>query len=301
MKPNDIDFFIICLPRSGSTLMAALLSQNAHVSVANDIATFGDFYERSQKQSVWGKTLRSFDPEYRLRHWYYHRALNRQGFVKLVDRVFKSFESASSEFKNEYAVRFERERIIQAGDQFGYSVRTLLTAITHEFARVYGSGKAIDLLGLKSAAAYRYYRPLYAMFPTAKYIFLVRHPIDRTASIKHRNDNTLPHERHFDKYYGTFLEAYQEGKKLEHVIVTKYEDLIAEPEKEVRRVLTFLDPAMDAPRLELGSTFNYVKKEEIGASIHRERATGRRSILSPNDVSLITVRCSHFMKEFGYQ
>jgi len=301
MKANDIDFFIICLPRSGSTLMAALLSQNDHVVVANDIATFGDFYERFQKQSVWGKALRALDPNYRLRHWYYHHAMNRHGFVRLVDRVFESFENASSEFKNEYAVRFDRERILRAGDEFGYSVRTLLTAITREFARTYGSGKPIDLLGLKSAAAYRYYRPLYAMFPNAKYIFLVRHPIDRTASITHRNDNTLPHERHFAKYYGTFLEAYQEGKKLEHVMVTKYEDLIADPEREVRRVLAFLDPKIDEPKLELGSTFIYVKKEEIGASINRERATGRRNILSSTDLALITTRCSHFMEEFGYQ
>ena len=97
--------------------------------------------------------------------------------------------------------------------------------------------------GDKTPLNTNFIRYIYPEFPNAKYIFLVRDP----------RDVALSYKKYLGFNFFTFgiwkwqdsVKAYNFLKKRGDVLLVKYEDLVADPDQEVKRIITYLDLDQD--------------------------------------------------------
>lgn len=166
---------------------------------------------------------------------------------------------------------------------------------------VRGEGRAIVL---KSPSHTYRIRQLLRLFPHAKFIFIHRHPYDVFNSAIHlrqtmAEENTLgdPHQPHIENsIIETFLKAYQDYERDREIISpgavheVRYEDLAADPERELERIYKGLhlgdfEPVRQLLQPQLPELKRYKKNR-----------------FAPNDrwQHEVYQRCREFYERFGY-
>lgn len=198
--------------------------------------------------------------------------------------------------------------------------RNLILSVMGKRAR----GKAVKALGDKTPRYTHGLGALYALFPQAKFVHIVRHPYDVAVSLLHHGDRfgldrslTLGSDQHLQLATNSanawsqaqgFVEAFDQAHP-GALIKVRYEDLQTQPEATIAPVFRFLgarlSPAAVKAALDAASfeTLSGRKPgEENPKSFFRKGVSGDwKGRLDPQALKIINERCSAMMQREGYE
>ncbi len=297
----DNPIFIVGLPRSGSTLWLNIFAQNANIYRMGEMLFF----------TPWRKDFRYF-----LRK-HIGKLLTKKDVEKMVGLLFSGqpMEGLPGSFwRNEFK-RSEDERLkevlinkIWKSDKlFG----SIFKIIVEEVARFNGYQRFC----MKFPVYVNHIPDLLKWYPTCKVVHIIRDP--RAMAISRTNDpegTRQKTEKH--PLFGYFIrkimisfvviqyiwtsKLHCRYKKLNNYSLFGYEDLLADPEKEVRRLCEFCGidfmPEMLAPKEGQASSIDGKKHK----GFNREAASRWEKVISPFGKKLITFFTRKSMSRFGY-
>lgn len=266
-------FFIVGVPRSGTTLLSSFLSAHPRLTVSPE----------SQFLSVWMPRFRHLDltlPEH-------------------FDLFWTRF-STSERFSYFGVPAHEVLARIPAGQA---TFRDVFAALLDSYAR----RQAKPRWGEKTPAHYEHVATLLGWFPSAKVLFVVRDPRSVTASLLRVPWSTggIAHHARRWQHAADLADAWSGDRRVQLVM---FEDLVRDPQGTVAGVLRFLgeEPvAEDAPResshlLEGRSGWARDHVARTQEPVSPARAESWRSELTTHQVRVVEALCRGGMERFGY-
>lgn len=277
--------FVVGAPRTGTTLVKEILNRHPDVHLFDEV----HFFER-----VWddrGRLGDLTDPASRA------RAIER--VLDIVRRFGSDADVASELTPAEYEAR-----LVRAGPSYPGLARVLFTAqAARKGAAVWGDSSPQDIL---------YLATILSWWPDARIVALVRDPRGFLSSYKnyHRRNvatyreryNPLPVSMLWKGYMTALLEA-EKAPWGRAVLRFRYEDLVADPEAQVRRLaahvgVEFADTMLQVER----ANTSFV--ESGGAprkGIFDSSKDRWRTELTPTEIWLGERIFGEMMPAFGYE
>ncbi|MBI2524641.1 MAG: sulfotransferase [Candidatus Rokubacteria bacterium] len=176
-----------------------------------------------------------------------------------------------------------------------------------EIVRIAYGGPDTLYVGTKDAWCEEFIRPLVNAFPDAKVLHIVRDPRATIASKKARGSGMYPILfliRHWRKTYAYHL---LNRHLTDNYMMLRYEDIIASPEREMRRVSEALGVAytpsmVDPSHFSDGKGGRWTQNSSYGTSTE---ITGRfadrwKTVLTPTELRFIEELCEFEMERLGY-
>ena len=147
-------------------------------------------------------------------------------------------------------------------------------AIRNYSDTIYGKlnkGKATYFLD-KTPRYYFIIEELYKLYPDAKYLFLFRHPLSIYSSVMHSfNNGKLGNVRHrIDVEQGPHLLASGYQLLKDRSFALRFEDFVAQPEKQLRILCRYLEIDFKESLIDLsrGATLNGKMGDSIGTKLY---------------------------------
>lgn len=170
------------------------------------------------------------------------------------------------------------------------------------------------MVGFKNTALLGEFRVLKTFFPQAKMVVMVRDPRDIYISyVTRARKNPYPEqaERHHPEAVmnSMFLNAYADYQACEDIMFLRYEDLVIDPSRELRRVLGFAGLAENdfnwkslVKDVINNSSFDIVNPDDIirESGIHRRGIGRHEDLLSGFHLYTIETLSAKAMDKFGY-
>ena len=296
-------FFIVGCGRSGTTLLQSLLSAHPRIAVT---------------------------PE--------------THFLKRADRAGAARREAPADFEAYWRALTAWSRFRELGVDPARVRARIEAAGRHDFRTVFAAmletyGEMVDKprVGEKTPGHYRYLDRLFAWFPETRIVAIRRDPRDMVASqlaapwvademapgrlraplIRRLRTFQVAHHAHLWRQTNDEIQVAAEADPRIHRVV--YEEFVAAPDRELRRICAFLgeayEPAMLAPRAEaptqpVATTDRIRSRWGDWAESHRARANapvsarsiGRwREKLSPAEAGLVEAICGPALARHGYR
>ncbi len=299
--PVSHPLFIVGFPRSGTTLMRALLSGHPTIAIAPETHFLNKFAKGVDGLDL--KTVENFRP-----FWSRFSASDR--FVDLgIDADATS------------------ERILASGD---FHLRNVFALTLQEFASAAGKPR----WGEKTPAHDRYIGTLLEWFPGARVIYMVRDPRGACASLLQAPWRTNPGSKvgnvrpgrvrrlellNEDSFWWRrsverFRRDWQQDSR---VMAVRYEELASRPEPVLRTICGFIaadyDPQMlvnrsadDLPpaRARWGNQehedWRHAHIERARQGVSEESVAKWKGQLTPLEVAVVEANCHRQMPGFGY-
>lgn len=284
MKP----IFIISNPRSGSTLLKMILSSHSTIAIPHEFPLIAHTQEYLENQN--------FEPK---------------SFVKYLNQ-FSHFKDWKID-QNQLALRLEKIDSI--------TVQNIVNAVYSMFLEPNIKNK--KMWGDKNIGNIARLDDLKKLFPTAKFILLIRDPKGVVASLKKRKWLFYEYEDHRrwyikDVYGGAHL--WNEGMKLmldfqktnqEVCYLMKYEDMVSNQDAIIRGLCDFLEVEFEEDML--NHTSDKVKNlkipqhrignthQKILEPISVDRMKAYKNQLTNQDIQIIHQITSNYTSEFGYE
>ena len=312
-------FFVFGPERSGTTLLTFLLSGQPTLFVLNDSFVFDRYVEWTLLRAAPGdlpklrrlsRLATGLAPSLRLRDlgglrdWRrpYHAARGRhalrldaeevvspaeiRGYHDLLKaRYLLSLAHQRSSFLNEYVNGLPQP------PENGCTRKDLLS---HTIASV--SGLFVDpadsMLGEKTPIHTAYAEWILRLYPHAKALAMVRHPVANVASIFKRYGDF---ERSVEAY-SVYAAALVELSESSRVMTVRHEDLVSSTSRTVEAILRFLDPAL--PFDAACPVNSYTKSEYTGGAVDVSRLETASDALSPRQQREIRARFSEVERRF---
>jgi len=168
--------------------------------------------------------------------------------------------------------------------------------------QIYAStiGKKEAILGDKNPANSLYIKEMLATFPSAKFIIMVRNPVDNVYSFKNvafDSNETKVLAHRWDYYNNEMLTWKKQFPKQFHV--TKFESLITNTETELKAIADFLS---------VENVFEIEKKEEgkqawqqnLKENISTKHINKGRKGLTKDEINYIESVCAFTANQYGY-
>jgi sulfotransferase family protein len=265
--------FIVGMPRSGTKVVRDLLRGHPRVRIPPTETNmlprwvqrwdrFGDLSDRRQ-----------FDE-------FYRRAI-REAYFLLMEKHTGGPLSADAWFAGCRTFRPE--------DVFEVLVR-------HDV----GAERGTDLIwGDKSPAYTEHVDLLGRLFPQARVIHVVRDVRDYCLSLRKTwNKNMI---RGAQRWADGVVKARRDGERLgDRYMEVRYEDLLAQPEAELRRCCSFLGLAFDRSLLELRFSTEHLGDAQGARTIVSTNARKYEQMLEPGMRARIEAIAGSALREFGY-
>jgi hypothetical protein len=183
-------------------------------------------------------------------------------------------------------VEFRGPQVQQAMEAFGHRRAELEHLLWDRFLHRELAGSGKEILVEKTPSNVFVWQRFQKCWPDARFFFLIRHPLS-IATSWHEAD---PERRPFDLAVTRtlhYMKALQRARRKLSGPTIRYEDLVADPEKETRRICDFLGVPWDPAMLEYGAQDHGTIAKGIGD--WREKiATGRvqpgRPLPSPEEI-----------------
>jgi hypothetical protein len=271
--------FIVGAGRSGTTLLQMML--NAHPN----IAIYGELHYFNEVLLIKKKVPSLKQPE----------ALNR--FFQLVPNV-----NVSKYLPNfNQTLNAVQERML-ADEHRTYE--KFFRYVLEEYAQREGAKR----FGEKTPTNIRYMNELLSIFPNAKIIHIIRDPRDVVASASKRelfwtsNDVVInAFKWRCDMFYRREFSA-----QTETYTEVRYEDLVSDPEQQLRRICEFVGEEFDPQMLEFYKTSkSYLQnepwKEGTQRPINRSSVQKWQKELSEAQIFLIEMINGATMSQIGYE
>lgn len=242
-------FFIVGSPRSGTTLLRNLLRGHPNLSCPEETHIFR-----------WAEPFGSGDYTHVVTHvetLKYHRQLD-----KVSDEKFIALYEKSNNRKD------------------------LLLNYFKEFSKN-NTNRQLRLFDKTPQHAYGLFL-IHAFFPTAKFIHLVRNPLNVIASLKlgrQFNKQTLTGAINFWLEPIMLLNTFKQNNP-ELLLEIKYEDLTVRPEKNLQQILSFIEEPNELVVFET-------------AHVHTEQNL-YLDALSKQEVDTVKQQLQNYMELYGY-
>jgi hypothetical protein len=162
--------------------------------------------------------------------------------------------------------------------------------------------------GDKSLHTEHHAHQVFAEFPEARMIHMIRDPRDRHASVTRRyQDRKKGHGAVTGRWISSTRRALRNVERYPgRYLTVRYETLAAKPEDTLRQVCEFIDEDYDPVMLNMGGAPEHNEGnssfEEIEPRTISTRSIGRyRSVLSAREVAFIQIVARRLMVEFQYR
>lgn len=260
--------FIVGAPRSGTTLLREILNRHPELAVCGETNFFHRIYMRRR---FFGDLA---DPRNRAR---------------AVDAYLATHVARRLRMEPEML----RERLMREA----LSCREFFVTLMSTFADL--NGKKYG--GEKTPWHSLYAKTLLEWFPSCSIIHLVRDPRDAVASLI-----TMPWESRSvlagARVWQRFNAASRTASRAGNYLQLKYEDLVSEPEQELRRLCEHIglewSTEMMQPPDDATEVLWWSRRAHRG--ITSARIASWRRHLRPWQVSIIESTCGSLMEELGY-
>jgi hypothetical protein len=277
--------FVVGAPRTGTTLVKEILNRHPRIHLFDEV----HFFER-----IWEDrgALGDLSTD----------ASRRRAIERLLDLVrrFGSDQGVADALPADAYAR----RLVEAGAGYPNLARILLTTGAERVgASIWGDSSPQDLL---------YLGTILSWWPDAKIVALVRDPRGFLSSYKHyRRRNVATYRERYNPLpvsalWKSYMKALLEAERAPWgaaVMRLRYEDLVAEPEAQVRRLCAHVAVDYRPEMLDVDrANTSFVEGEAEGPprgifDTSRERW---RTELTPTEIWLGERICGDVMRQLGY-
>ncbi|MGZ4034522.1 MAG: sulfotransferase family protein [Bacteroidia bacterium] len=160
---------------------------------------------------------------------------------------------------------------------------------------------------------------LQELFPSAKFIVIVRDHRDNIVSRKKYSDENVPIHKlaaDWNYYYERIFKSMKKNKISYHLI--RYEDLASDPTRSLRSLCAFIDIPYSEQMLNFQELSKDLKKHAVEniskeknekiqrmhsnleKKVNTERVNAFVNELKPEEIALLDYACSKLAKQFGY-
>ncbi|MFW6224938.1 MAG: sulfotransferase family protein [Bacteroidota bacterium] len=274
---SDSSFvFILGRGRSGTSLLQTILNAHPHVSVAPE-AQFILYLYRKYKHCNWTeKTIKQFASdiwlEQRLQNWNLDKDILHHTLLSNLNSN-PTYSDLCSLVYYSYALTQKKDKISVIGDK-------------NPHYALFG-----DLLA--------------HIFPKAKFIFMIRDPRDTVLSYKNvdfdaNNPAVLAHR--WNIYNKAILKAYK--KYSEQFIFLKFEDLLENPEKQLKRISDFLLFDYDPKMLQFykkDQEWNTEFRKNLSKPLDKNNMYKWKNKMPVQEQKIVGFICRKLLKQFSYE
>lgn len=321
MKGNFKPLFITGLARSGTNLVARMLTVNKDVMVAIDafLPLFRALRNALVAQRSKGEFEGFFDPDFPLHDFYFD-----DGQIALMDFLHEGLMDGLTVYENERPLLMERVAARASDDSADLvpylpalgEVKTytgLFKSILEITARARDAwGRT--WVGPKDVWVIDFFPVLAREFPEAKFIIVLRDPRAIVASNQPAIGTTefghpISYARHWRKFIALSIMYGKNELLKDRIKVVFYEDAVTDTEPVMKDVCRFLHIDFDSAMLDAGNFFDYPKGTvwrgnssfENNFRIDPSRAERWRKTLEPELVRMVDFVCGPEMKLAGYE
>jgi len=269
--------FITGCPRSGTTMLASMIGNEASSVVTPESDFFIDFVykflqNKSQKSNIL-EYLNFLKSNYRFKQWY-------------IDENNINHSSESINF-SDYKILIENTVHLY--------VKEHLNTLSHELTRVDHTPSSILNFEI-----------LNELFPKSKFIFIVRDPRAIYASVKKLDWGANTALRLAEIWNEYTIHYYSVKKRFpERIHLIKYEDILLNPVSSIKELCQFTNLTYHDSMIE-GKGFkipNYTASQHdlVGKKLDKSRIEKWKKELSQKDVLIIESKSKTIMQAFGYK
>jgi len=212
---NDSLFFIMGSGRNGSTLLALLLGRHKEVFLPPEqyVLPYSIISWHLILFKEWNIFSKEILKDYRCKNQNWN--LEQNDFDLLEKEIIglnKKYRKASNIFR--LIFRF-------------------YAAKNNPHKRIFGDHSPNITL---------FYKSIYSEFPNAKYIFLVRNPLDVILSYSKMSKNPASNPKYASWKWNNSIKAYHwiKNRPNSKVLLIKYEDLVLDPKDITKKIFSFL-------------------------------------------------------------
>jgi tetratricopeptide (TPR) repeat protein len=188
----------------------------------------------------------------------------------LVEQILAAHPEITAGGEQEFFVRLVANELSPFPEKIQSLIETDLAKLASEYVEYLRQRfPAADHITDKRSDNFLYIGLIKTLFPKAKIIFTERHPIDNSLSVyfqrlgKSMNYATdLGDIAHYYRQQQTLMTHWQ-SLFADSIFTLKYDDLIAQPEANVRQLLDFLGLDWSSSCLEFYKLDNYVKTASV--------------------------------------
>lgn len=277
-------FFILGRPRSGTTLLRTLFDAHPNVQIPPECKFILDLYPKYGKKTNWSeKELEGFYQDlirqWRFNIWTIDREKLKAGLMACAGKT--SYSMICKVVYHHYQSFYEKKEILWFGDKNpGYTIYT---------------------------------ERLLKIFPDAKFIQILRDYRDNYVSVKDV-DFELPVPSLVATKWKLFYKNVRRaaGKNPERYLTIRYEDLVDDPEKQMKPVCAFLGIDYRPEMLEFHRKEDEIFKvypkafvmrfhANLVNKINKSRSGIWKEKLSRNEIRLADMAVGKIAEEAGYQ
>lgn len=265
------NFFILGSGRNGSTLLASIL--NAHKDLFIPPEQFVIPYAIMKRYLAWFKT--------------------------------------KNIWKNDVINMFSRERKTLNWDINLDNINIENKNVSDLFNKIYltyanQSKGEVAMWGDKTPMNIHFIDFIYPEFISSKYIFLIRDARDVALSYKKLKNHKAANTRYAIWKWKDSIKKLRYLQKRTDVLIVKYEELVSDSQKEIKRILDYLGVSQDDRLIDYKTSASNMG---VGDKSHHQNlnkpissdSIGRwREILDSDDINLLNKECSVHLIEFGY-
>ncbi|MEQ8240221.1 MAG: sulfotransferase [Cyclobacteriaceae bacterium] len=257
-------FFVFGSGRNGSTLLNRILNQHSKLSLPSEQNFLG--------QSIIKYKLYNF--------------LNWRDLMKVIGGELYVEDGVHTWDK------FDR-RVLS--DLIYLKERSLQKAIDHVYRSTFSDTSKV-YWGDTTPQNSRYIKEISSVFPQAKYVFLVRHPLDVVASYKSGTAEAfgdLVKVENAASFWKQTVKIYNNMKDSSNLMLVRYEDLVNDPSNYLKALTEFLGVDFEDRMLSYPSaTFSSALHQEpqhsnLKKNIFTSSVGNWKSVLSPQEVDHI--------------
>jgi hypothetical protein len=193
------------------------------------------------------------------------------------------------------------DTVVAAIRQAPPTVGSLVGTVFAEFAAAHGKSRWGD----KRPKYIEAMRSIFRMFPDAQFIHLVRDARGCTASLKQLGwwgYGTGGALARWQRSIEAGIEA-REWCRPDQYLEVRYEDLVADPVPELRRICDYLGIDYDDEMVnhQAGAALiNKAYHTRVAQPVDDKAVAKWRTVLTPEELALVEERVGHLLDEFGY-
>jgi hypothetical protein len=274
---SDKPIFIVGMPRSGTSLLLALLSAHPNIAITPETQYFG----------IWMRMYRHLDVQ--------------------KPQDFELFWKALSTGRHFLRLELDADRVYERSQNMGCSYRSIFTAILQEYSAARGKSR----WGEKSPRHFAYLSTLFEWYPDAQVLFALRDPRACIASsVRAPWGNPSVYSQSI--VWNESMDCYEKYKDDPRVLTVRYEDVVRDREPELQRICTFLEEEY-TPKLLDHSTHSSFSdyqpshgmwgvrhKEKYMQPISEEHVEKWKTQLSVGQIEAIESIIGEKMRQYGY-
>lgn len=280
MQSSDRPIFVVGCPRSGTTLFRVMLHAHPRIAIPPESKFLMPAYRRRNRFQ-----------DLQLRE---NRQLLAEWITQRQDNGFPDLQLDPDTVASE---------IVDGPPTLGSAMGIVFRAYAQKFGK--------DRWGDKRPSYYGFVDELDHLFPDAQFIHVIRDGRAAVASIKRKTD--LPPKGDSLKSMATWIQAIdacrRSGKKLgpDRYFEVRYEDIIDDPEREMRAVCAFLGeefhPDMCAPEQIAADVTpaNWSHQKQILRGVNDKSVELWRQQLEPWEVATLERAAGGRLRSLGYE